>query len=164
MKNNLFLCLTALSVIFFSQRLHASDFEIAENYLASYSNFNIKEMETYYSEDATFQDLTSEAFGKHAFILTGRDNIIEKFSSSFFQEKFRLKYKFIEKFEASGHHVFISEVISRTTKKDKIKYSCASVVSIIKIVDEKVISHIDYADYDGFKQSSKNKEATCSEF
>jgi len=148
----------------FSQSLLARDFEIAEKYIASYSNFDLVEMEKYYSEDATFKDLTSEGFGDNAFVLEGRHNIIEKFSNPFFQTSFRLNYKFSNTFESSGHHVFNSDVTARTTTKEGISYSCGNVVTIIKIVNNKVVSHVDYADYDNFTLTAKNNGEQCRKF
>lgn len=163
MKNKICFCLITLSV-FFSQCLLASDFEIAEQYLESYSNFDLEKMQEFYSENATFQDLTSEAFGVNAFIMKGRKDIIEKFKAPFFQKNFKLHYKIIIKYESSGHHVFISEVTSRINEKKKNSYSCGNVVSIIKIINKKVVSHIDYADYNGFEQSAKNEKTLCDKF
>ena len=146
-----------------SHNSFANDFEIAEKYLLSYSHFDLEEMEKYYSEDAVFKDLTSENFGDNSFIMKGRKNTLERFRTTV-GTNFNLDYKFINKFESSDHHVFISDVTSRTNKGEDISYSCGSVVSIIKIVNSKVVSHIDYADYRGFMQSSKNDEKKCRKF
>ena len=163
MKNQVCIYVIMLSV-FFSQYLLASDFETADKYLASYSHFDLEKMHKYYSEEATFQDLTSENFGENSFIMKGRENIIEAFKAPFFQKNFKLHYKIINKYESSGHHVFISDVTARTTNTKGTNYSCGNVVSIIKIVDKKVISHVDYADYNGFEQSSKNDKTMCYKF
>ena len=68
-----------------------------------------------------------------------RKNIIDKFKTSIPQNKFSLHYKVLNKFESSGHHVFISEVTARTSDENNINYSCGNVVSIIKIDNEKVM-------------------------
>ena len=108
MKNKLYYCLIMAAALF-SQNSLASDFEIAEKYLVSYSDFDLEEMKKYYSEDAVFKGLSSEGFGDNSFIMIGKNNIIERFRTAV-GNNFKLDYKFINKFESSGHHVFISEV------------------------------------------------------
>lgn len=151
-------------IVMFSHAVLADEFEIAQAYLASYSDFNLNELASYYSDNAVFEDLTSENFGENAFIIKGKENILKRFNTSFFQTKFRLRYKIIHQFESSGYHVFISEVTARQKKKQQANFSCGNVVSIIKIVDKKVISHVDYADYKGFVKTSKNPHNQCLRF
>ena len=148
----------------FSQSAAAENFEIAEQYIASYTSFDLEQLEKLYSEGAAFKDLTTESRGEKAFIIEGRDNILERFGKPFFQDKFSLHYAVDNKFESSGHHVFNGVVTARTDTKNGVKYSCGNVVTIIKIVDEKVVSHIDYADYKGFKESGKNEGKDCHHF
>jgi len=153
----------SLVSVFLSSNLYASDFELANKYIERYSVFDVEALSDFYSDDAVFKDLTTEGF-KKPFLLEGKKEILKKFSTSFFQNRFTLKYTATEKFESSDHHVFISEVVARTKKDDSVSYSCGKVVSIVKIANDKVVSHIDYADYDAFNKSSKNANNTCSKF
>ena len=77
----------------------------------------------------------------------------------------KLNYEIIAQYESSDHHVFISKVTSKTVnKQDGFTYACGDVVTILKIVDNKIISHIDYADYVSFMKSGKDSDSTCHKF
>lgn len=150
-----------LFVVLSSFNAMAENFELVDRYISSYSQFDLEQLENFYSEDAEFKDLTTENYGKHAFIMEGKQNILDKFKATT-AGKLQLNYRIIDQYEASGHHVLISEVTTRSGKKPN--FSCGKVVSIIKVKNDKIVSHIDYADYKHFNQSAQNKNNQCKRF
>ena len=162
MKNTFLITVTFLCLIQ-TNSVMASNFELAEKYIASYSQFDIDTMATFYSDDAEFRDLTSEKMGVYSFNMIGKQNIIEKFKKHI-PKTMKISYKINTNFESGGHHVFIGQVTSKTESKGKINYSCSDVVTILKIVGNKNVSHIDYANYPGFAETQKTGGVTCQKF
>lgn len=128
---------------------------IGKNYLKFYSSYNIKELDKLYADDAEFTDPISVVYQPNSPItVKGKMNILEflKSASQMFKS---FKYDIQEHFISGDYAVYMGHTIFEMYGKDlgikeeSVRFK-TKIVTILKIVNGKIQTHTDYADYTTF--------------
>jgi ketosteroid isomerase-like protein len=154
--------LTAVLLLLGSQAVPAAEAsDVAQRYLAAYSEFDIDRMADFYAEDAVFIDPTTEYWGE-MFVAEGRQAIVDKlkgFVGGF--DEFSVTYHPEVRFDTAGYHIVSGMMKTRQVKDGDITTSCAPVVTIVSIKGGKVTEHRDYFDYEAGQENERAGEQDC---
>lgn len=131
----------------------AAAIDIAEQYLAAYSTFDVDEIEPFLADNAVFYDPTSSTqtadggpfhFESKEAILKGLGDYAAQYKS------FTLNYDLERRYESEGSIVFVAQLTWTVIGKDDQTFTgAAPIVTVVKIENGKVIGHTDYYDYKG---------------
>jgi len=133
--------------------------EIGIKYMRAYSDWNVDVMGTFYADSIHFQDPTAKEAFQISFDFTGKENVISMFRNVFKDQKpEHVAFKVKNTFESGSYVIFNSnyELIAPSSwfgknVTDKVFISI-SVLTILKFKNDKIIEHIDYADYNSYKK------------
>lgn len=123
----------------------------ASRYLDAYQSLDLAMLETFYSDDADFNDPTSiEVRGIGGpFVWRGRANILEGMRSWLAGGVTSLKYEIDDVYEASGRVVFVGAINSFIAAPAGLVQFHYRIVTIVTIENGLVSEHRDYTDYAG---------------
>lgn len=149
---------TAAAAAFFAFALaedssQESIVDLASNYLAAYSTFDVNKMAPFFAENAVFTDPTSnnQIPGVEEFTFDGKEAILKglgDYASGY--NSFSVHYDVKRRYESSGNVVFIADLTYKgETKKGDAFSGGAPIVTVIKVKDGKIVRHTDYFDYVG---------------
>ncbi len=143
---------------------YSSEFNLADDYMQAYSEFDMKRLAEFYSDDAIFIDPTSEIWGDKAVKMYGKEQIFKRWEALFLRfDKISAAYNVKTKYHSAGHSVYTGKVKFSTVKKGEAETStsCAFITTIISVKEGKVVEHRDYFDYDTWKASKKIGDQDC---
>lgn len=127
--------------------------DVATDYLAAYSTFDVAKMAPFYADDAAFNDPTSHGQipGQAEFTFEGKDAILKGLGTyAAGYNAFSVHYDIRRRFVSAGNVVFIADLTYEGETKSGEKFSGgAPIVTVIKVTDGKVSRHTDYFDYEG---------------
>ncbi len=131
----------------------AANVAVAEAYLSAYSTFSTSRMAPFYTDDATFEDLTSSTQNAAGgpFVFKGKQAILHGLGDYVSQyQAFTVNYAVERRYESNGIVVFIAQLSYQLkTKGGKSFAGTAPIVTAITVRNGKVARHVDFYDYLG---------------
>ncbi len=141
---------------------HVDIEKLALDYMKAYSDWNYEKMSTFYHDSIHFIDPTAQVAFKQKFEHKGIENVKNSFKRIYGEAKpefvvFKVNSHFISDNFAIINSTFES-ILPEEWFGDKANgkvFIALPVVTILKFAGDKIISHIDYADYNTYRQQIK---------
>ncbi|WP_221032501.1 nuclear transport factor 2 family protein [Actomonas aquatica] len=137
----------------FANAAPADDLDaVADRYLAAYTGQHLDELATYYTPESVFDDPTSEGYWRQRFRVTGGEQIVGAMRSGWtllhgfnFEVEKRITYHDRVVLIGTSHLTLDGAMFGA---KPGVDYTVAlQAVTILRIVDGKILEHLDHYDY-----------------
>lgn len=136
----------------------------ADAYIAAYTTQNLEQLATFYTAESVFDDPTSEGYWRQRFRVEGGDQIVGAMRQNWswlhhFEFKVRERITYFDRVVLVGTSILTMDggMFGATRGVDYTMELPA--VTILRIVDGKVLLHLDHYDYEPLRKialASKN--------